>query len=532
MRQLQLLCKPFAGHPMFWNAFALSLLFFAITRFIPGLSWTAAVGDAHALDLGVVTRLQENPMFYGISEELPLLLGPRTMIRYLLLAVGSLIGSWPAAGVWISLVATVATIAGVIRLAHTVLPLREYTLLCGVAAAGLGAFHFGWSADPAVAVGSALLIWSLYFYLSMFENGTPHRVLISALLIGLAAYIRIEMMLIAVPMILYLALVGFVHPTPRVKQLPRPAMALSLFFMLALMLWPMVDQNMVQTGSSPILPGYDAQQISGAPGMPGAVPLGGQFLLALKTLALDPQGLGLVFGVLWVIGLVYLHLWEVKRQTAPWAWAVIPVFWLLSLLFTSPMLGNEGFQETLRMGAPMLLPLALYVPGKLTYELLQKNTFADDRRYVYWLACCAGGYLLALLPGLFLAQRGSDPFAVTSETALIQAFEERPALRNERLATDRPGLFLQAGKREVFGLRGETDWRIFTLKNADGRLDPERTAAFMRRENIRLLHLSSLDHPLASALAALPNPPEMVQIPTTAPHRVFALRWPEAAERN
>jgi hypothetical protein len=106
-------------------------------------------------------------------------------------------------------------------------------------------------------------------------------------------------------------------------------------------------------------------------------------------------------------------------------------------------------------------------------------------------------------------------------------FAQSDEFRESRILTDRPGLFVAAGKRGVYGLQGETDWEILGKKYANGMYRMEELIPYLRGAGISLLHLSDIDSPLDTTLklgagGPLCEPVEGV----SPPHRLFRLRWP------
>lgn len=523
--------NPAKHAPIFWTAFASSLLLFSALRVLPPLRASTVRTEAFALDLGFVQQLSTTNLSYSVIPDVPQTFGERVLPRYLL-ALGSMVTGKPeATGLTISLMSLVATLAGVCLLARMVLPSREFMVVCGLTTASISGIQLGFSPDPSMLLGSAFVIWAFYFFLSAVGDGWPYRIFLSAQLIGLAAYIRLELAFLWVPMALYLIGVGFFKTPPKAKGLPLVAMALAGIFQMALILWPMMDRNLQLTGIA-ILPGLDAERVLGVSGAPASFSLAGRLVEGLKILMLDRTGLGVFLGLLWPVGMVMVSL-RYKHASAPFVWVVLPFLLLLGLVLLSPVTGRESFRESLTMLTPSLIPLAVYPLAWILMQALDSTEKTAKSVFTAWTIVGGVSVLMALLPTLTHASRGQGYTSVAEgDTALLEWFENDGRLRNASLMTDRPGMFLRAGKQEVFGVRGETDWRVFAARKADGSVDAFRFNQFLKDNEIVLLHLAQIDNPLVEQLRAESNAPTFRPAQITPPHRVFLLQWSEPSERN
>jgi len=523
--------NPVKNAPVFWGAFGGALLLFSLLRLLPMVQIEVAQTEIFALDSGYARFLPENWGSYSIFPEEPQTFGPRVLTRYLLAVGGNFFGTHERAGVWISLFAVVATMAGVCKLAYLVFPSREFVILVGLTAASASAVQFHWSTDPTLALGSALVAWSVYFFLSALHLELPHRIFPSSLLIGLAAYIRIELVILWIPMALYL-FVSAATPSPaKAKGLPLVSMALGGLLQLAMILWPMIDRNMVLTKSTPLLPGFDAERILGIAGTHTLFSFSGRLLEGIRILTLEPGGLGVFLGMLWIPGLVLIHL-RFRESSTPFAWLslILPAI----LLFTgiSPLTGMQSYRESLLILAPLLIPLGAYPLTYLLFHFLQTKEMPARKMFYAWSILTLLSALIALLPTLRQFPQKNNGNRSAGDAAFLEWFEAEMPLRNLALATDRPGLFLVNGKMQVHGLHGETNWKVLALRNADGSINAARLNEYLRQKEVTLLHLASTDNPLLEQMRAEPNSPVFREVNVTPPHRVFRLQWSVLSGRN
>ena len=94
------------------------------------------------------------------------------------------------------------------------------------------------------------------------------------------------------------------------------------------------------------------------------------------------------------------------------------------------------------------------------------------------------------------------------------------------ILSDMPGSFLTAGKWNVIGLRGETDWQILTATYANGEFKPGELLDYMQLREITTIHLSDVEDPLVKQLMTLPDAPRFERMDSfSPPHRVFRVDW-------
>ena len=100
-------------------------------------------------------------------------------------------------------------------------------------------------------------------------------------------------------------------------------------------------------------------------------------------------------------------------------------------------------------------------------------------------------------------------------------------LVGQSVLTDMPGALLAAGKSGVYGLNGETDWRILTTKYANGAPRPDRLLAYLRDNDVRMIHLSNRDDPMLTLLEMEEGAPDFLEVDGfNSPHRVVRIVWP------
>ena len=513
--------------PLYWLALSASLLALAVTRILfPGV-WTLPLTEQAVLDLGFVQNLRADLSAYTALEGVPHVLGAHVLTRYLLAIFSTFTGDVARAGIWLSLVGVVATLSAMYALCRSIFPLREYAAVVMVAFGALGGVQYAISPDPSVALGMGLVSWGFCMFMTALDQSRPPRVFISALLIGLAGYIRLELAFLWVFLALYLLANTTYNSAVKSRGLPLVGMALGGLFMVALIAWPMIDHNLRLAGS-PVLPGFDAEQILGAPSRGRVVrpDYAGRFVEGFRMLATDRTGMGIFAGLLWPVGLVVSTVMN-RHKAIPFFWIPFVIFWLLVLTLLSPITGTESFHECLRITAPLLFPFAVLAPTAVLYWWLQQKVQPREKVARIWFALLLGAYLFTLLPNL--AGPGVRAQAIEREQlmTILDIFERDEVLLDSVLLTDRPGLFLGAGKRDVYGLNGETDWEMLFNKYNDGSFDPEKLADYMRERGITHLHLARHDDPLDERLAQVDNPPSFRSLNVPNPHRVLVVQWPE-----
>ena len=527
MKRLKAICLDLAQAPLFWPAFTGALLLLGLTRILPGISWVLPPSEQAVLDLGYVQNLRADFGAYEVLEGLSQVYGAHVLPRYALAVFSTFTGDIARAGIWLSLFGVVATVGGVYTLSRSIFPLREFAAVVTLSLSAVGAIQYGISPDPSRALAMGLVVWALALFFTAIEKGLPHRVFLSALLLGLAGYIRIELTMIWWLLALYLLAMAVWNSPAKAKGLPLVGMAVGGLVMMGLVLWPLVDRNIGLAGS-PVLPGFDAELILGGIPQPGAVAepdYFGRFLAGFRMLAADRTGLGIFAGLLWPLGVIVSTV--VNRHKAfPFFWAPFIVSWVLALTLISPVTGPESFYECLRITAPVLYPFAVLAPVFLLYHWMQVEPKPRGTIVKLWVALIFGAYLIALLPNVFGGNRREVRQAKQFQT-ILEVFEQDQRLLEGKLLTDLPGLFLSAGKRHVYGLNGETDWRIIAYKYQDGSFRIDEFSQYLKEQSIDYLHLSEVDDPLREHLAQAENAPEFQEIVVMPPHRLLKLSWPD-----
>ncbi|MCC5846948.1 MAG: hypothetical protein JJU29_02560 [Verrucomicrobia bacterium] len=525
MKRLKALCLTLAQAPLFWPAFTGALVLLGLTRLLPGISWVLPPSEQAVLDVGYVQNLRGNFSAYEVLEGVKQVYGAHVLPRYALAVFSTFTGDIARAGIWLSLFGVVATVGGVYTLSRSIFPLREFAAVVTLSLSAVGAIQYGISPDPSRALAMALVVWALALFFTAIEKGLPHRVFLSALLLGLAGYIRIELTMMWWLLSLYLLAMAVWNSPAKAKGLPLVGMAVGGLFMMGLVLWPLVDRNIGLAGS-PVLPGFDAELILGGVahvGSGAAPDYFGRFFDGFKMLATDRTGLGIFAGLLWPLGVVVSSV--VNRHKAfPFFWAPFIIGWVLALTLISPVTGPESFYECLRITAPILYPFAVLAPVFLMYHWMQTEPKPRGKIVKLWCMVVLGAYVFALLPNL-AGGTGREARQAKQFQAILEVFEEDRDLLEGKLLTDRPGLFLGVGKRHVYGLNGETDWRIIAYKYQDGSFRIDEFVKFIQEQSIDYLHLSEYDNPLRDQLAMAENAPEFREVVVSPPHRLMKISW-------
>lgn len=521
--------------PLFWPVFAFGLCLFALIRWMPGVTQDVVPGDVLYLDQAYVQVLRDQPGTYGLLEGVPQTFGARVLPRYLMAVVSTFTGDTERAGLWLSLVGVVGAFSGMYLLCISIFPFRAFAVATIAAFAGLGAVQMGLSPDPSIALGMALVVWGVVSCFSALEKVLPERVFLSGFLIGLAGYIHIELSLIWVLLALYLLSMGLYNSPAKARGVPLVGMALGGLLMVLATLWPMIDRNLF-LAQSPILPGYDAQLLLGAPASAHAsahaslmsLDLWPRFLSGFRMLATDPTALGIFAGLLWPIGLLICTVMN-RHKALPYFWVPFIVLWVSLLTVMSPVTGMSSFQACLRITSPLLIPFAVLVLVYPLFAWFQSHSAPPGRLALGSAVLVVVAFGMALVPTRWMLKGfETDGAGDTGMDAVVRLFEEEPTLRNAPLLTDRPGMFLGFGKQQVYGLNGETDWEIMLAKTSEGSIQAEALLSYLQAHDIRMIHLARHDDPLLDQLTSVPGFPggELMQV--APPHRVYRLHDSES----
>jgi len=514
--------------PLFWVAVGLGFLVFSVNRVLPGINWTSATTEQSLLDQGFVHALSNQEWAYEVVPESPQTYGAHVLSQYLRAALSTLTGDSGRAGIWLSLVGLTATLCGIYPLSQRIFPQRGFGVITLIAAGALGALHFSLSPDPSAALGMALVVWGMTLFLTAITKRHPYDVFASGFLFGLAGYIRIELSVIWVFLACYLIGLDLFQSTKDKKGASYLPMAVGGLVTVLLVLWPMLDRNITLSGS-PILPGFDANMVLGATaatGQSSADPFLSRFMDGIKLLLFSYRGPGIFAGLLWPIGMV-ICLFMGRHQKLPYFWLPIMVSSLLALTMLSYVTGFESYRESLLILTPLLFPFAVLPVAYGLHLWMQLDVKPDHHCRLVWCLAGLGMYLLIQLPH-FLRMGVSGNRALESQRAnLIEEFEHlSPTERNAMILSDMPGSFLTAGKWNVIGLRGETDWQILTATYANGEFKPGELLDYMQLREITTIHLSDVEDPLVKQLMTLPDAPRFERMDSfSPPHRVFRVDW-------
>ncbi len=512
--------------PMAWIAFACGLLVFTATRLLPGADWNAPLSPQSVLDQSFAHALRES-WSYQVVADVPQTYGAHVLSRHAVALVSLATGDTARAGIWLSLCGVTATLGAVYFLCRTIFPLRGFALISLLGTGALGTLQYAISPDPSLALGMALVIWGVTCFVSALEKDAASLVFLSAFLIGLASYIRLELALLWFLLALYLLALTCFDNAARARGMPLTGMAMGGLLMLALTLWPLVHRNLILTGSTAILPGIDAEWILGAPGRGPRFNLPGRIALGFRHLILDPIGPGVFAGLLWPLGIVLSTLVN-RHRSAPFLWLPLTTCMVISLASVSFITGTSSFAECMHIVTPLLFPFAAFGPVYLLFRWLQHRPHPTGLSRRAWLGTALAVFLVVQLPHAFHQVLFGDGSGSDGLDSVVEAFEQlRENEKTAPLLSDRPELFLSAGHPRVFGLHGETDWQAHTAKYANGSTHPRKMLRYLEKRKIQLVHLADVTSALPEELSEQEGAPRFERIPGfSPPHRVFRVVWP------
>jgi hypothetical protein len=512
--------------PLYWIAVGLGLLVFGLNQQRPPETWAQERTEQGRLDDAFVERLRTEGMSYELLPDTPHTFGSHVLPQGLTALVTRVTGDAERAGIWLSLVGVVGVLTGLYVLAIRIYPLRGFAVVTVLAAGALGPLHRAVSPYPSTALGMALVVWGMAFFLTALTERQPHDVFASGIAFGLASYIRIEFAFVWVVLAVYLLLLQLFHGRARRHEPSAVSMALGGVLTVGVVLWPLVHRN-IRLAGTPLLPGHDAELILGAPmeaGMQIATPYLERLLQGLSQLTLSVGGPGIFAGLLLPVGLV-LGLIAGRHAKLPFFWIPTLAAIVGGLTALSWVTGEESYLETLGMLSPMLLPFSFLPIAFVLEQLLQQTERPPGFCRIVWTAAAAVFFLLVQVPTFF--QKGASD-AQEEVSSLALEFAELPAdLRNATLMTDLPGPFVRAGKPNVIGTRGQTDWTVLAASTATGGFRPDELLAILEERGVELLHLSQPENPLVDRLRLAAGAPEFTEVTRLSPpHRLFSISWP------
>lgn len=513
--------------PLCWVAIGLGFLVLGLNRVLPGIAWESVPSEQAVLDQAFALSLPAQGWSYGVVPEVSQTFGAHVLSQYARAGLSLVTGDSARAGLWLSLLGVFATLCGMYILTKRIFPLRAFCVITLMATGALGALHFAISPDPSSALGMALVVWGMSFFLTAVTKLKPNDIFMSGVLFGLAGYIRIELSVIGLLLALYLLVVSVVKAS---KRDPHPyfTMSLGLLFTVAVVSWPLLDRN-ISLAQSPILPGFDAELVLGAPRLSGQgapTPFTERLLEGLKLLTFNPRGPGLFAGLLWPIGVV-ICLFTGRHRSIPYFWLPMVLGTLGCLAALSYVTGVTAFTESLLILTPVLFPFAVLPPIYAIYLWMQHGFRSQAFCRMCWIGVGGLVLLMVQLPHFFRPAIAGDPDSERHRIELIDQFATLPSpVQTAILLSDMPGTFLTAGKSEVIGTRGETDWSILTYTYANGRFRTEELLDFLRVREVGVIHLSDTENPLIDELRLHADAPRLSRIPGfSPPHRVFRVDW-------
>ena len=513
--------------PMFWLAVALGILVFSLNRTLPAGTWQAPVTEQQLLDRAFIESIRTGSGEYQVNPNTPQTFGPHVLPQYLRSTVALITGDAERAGIWLSIAGVIGMLTGLYLLAIRIYPLRGFAVGSVCAAGALSSIHLAIFPDPSVALGMGFVVWGMAQFLTAITDSQPTGVFFSGILFGLAGYIRIELSLVWLFLAIYLIALHFLHAKKRQNQTSALSMALGGLFSLLIVLWPMVHRNVGLAGT-PLLPGYDAEWILGARVMPGeaaSIRFLPRFLSAIYATTFGPNGPGVFAGLLWPIGMG-LCLFIGRHKRIPYFWFPVLIANLAGMTLLGAMTGQESMQQTLQILTPLLIPFALIPIVFFLEKLFVRVEMGTDQIRMAWIGAIVLFLMLVQLPNFFRgAQRDTTPIPADQ---WVDVYAGLPAdLRNAPVLSDRPGALVSAGKQNVIGTKGQTDWSILVAATASGGLDPDRLVRYLQARKIEVIHLSDPQDPLVERLRLVDGAPTFEQVnPIPAPYRLFRIFWP------
>ncbi|MGA0369307.1 MAG: hypothetical protein ACO3N7_07640, partial [Kiritimatiellia bacterium] len=268
----------------------------------------------------------------------------------------------------------------------------------------------------------------------------------------------------------------------------------------------------------------------GAPSMSGqADPTAPEvrLLQGLKILMFHFRGPGTFVGLMWPVGML-ICLLVTRHRRLPYFWLPVLISMLACLAGLSYVTGYESFEESLLILTPLLLPFAILPAAFALHSWMQAEARPAGLCQLSWLICGALLYLMIQLPHFLRPSSTENRELVDQRITLIEEYGALPPPQlNAMLLSDSPGIFLTAGKSNVLGSRGETDWQILTAKYANGEFQSDPLLAYLKAREVGMIHLSDVEDPLVDLLVMQAEAPEIVRVPGfSPPHRVYRVDWP------
>lgn len=513
--------------PLYWIAVGLGLVIFALNQQLPTEAWGQDTTEQGLLDDAFVEQLRDSDRHYEILPGSPQTFGSHVLPQFLTALVSHATGDIDRAGIWLSLAGILGVLTGMYVLAIHIYPHRGFAVACVLAAGALGPLHAAMSPYPSTALGMALIVWGMAFFLTALTEGKPHQIFTAGVYFGLAGYIRIELAMIWGVLAVYLIILSLFHAKARKREPSALAMALGGLFTVALVLWPLVHRNIGLAGT-PLLPGHDAEFILGVPALAGtqiATPYVERLLEGLLQLTFGATGPGVFVGLLLPIGLV-IGLIAGRHAKIPFFWIPMLVATVCGLAAVSWITGQESYLESLKIFSPVLLPFSFLPVAFVLVQILQHEARSPGVCRLIWSGAAVVFLVLVQIPHLFPGESSTE--GADMQEALVAGFSQLPPdVRNANVISDRPGPLVQAGKLNVIGTRGQTDWRILAASTAYGGFRSDVLLDFLEENEVTLVHLSDPDSPLVDRLRLQADAPEITRVDgLPIPHRLFSISWP------
>ena len=159
--------------PLYWLAVALGLAVFGLNRLLPQGLWRQPGSEQKWLDQAFVESIRTHQGAYELVPGVPQTYGSHVLPQYARAGVSFVTGDADRAGIWLSLVGVVATIAGLYVLAIRIHPYRGFAVITVLASGALATLHLAVSTDPSAALGMALVVWGMAFFLTALTKSAP-----------------------------------------------------------------------------------------------------------------------------------------------------------------------------------------------------------------------------------------------------------------------------------------------------------------------------------------------------------------------
>ncbi len=444
----------------------------------------------------VVAQTLRQSSTYGIHADHPIPMFNDTLWRGLLAASHWLFDDLRVGvNAW-GLVLTIITLSLLMRLSRLVFPFPLFVYFVGglfILRPGTIAGALSGLATPlALCLVTAAVVFHLE-RLAVTGRGLPVR---SAVCIGLAAWLRLEWIVVWLALWLHVFIVAWI-PAP---QQPRAGASffrgLNGLLLIALLLLPLFAYNASHLQSI-----WAGQWIPWLrlPGIPMAADawatLGAATALAETVTHIQAGwrlgfaamgnllfGQGLFVALFFTIGYVLLLIQGIRSREdrghlffVLWPWSV-PFFF--GLLY--PYVGVDGLEVLIQSVAPVLTLVVAFGAVRMPFVFASSFSkrwpaYTSDQMFRYWWTGAGAILVLALMVGQWQQTRGYRAALNTrmdERQTLTQAIEENGLMR-DRFVTDEPGWLVWRHRARVMDLQGEWTPQLIEALDATGAFEPD-----------------------------------------------------------